>query len=83
MALNCVKWHAQSFVYFRINQGKPSWKLESMVVTIYHVYKAISNINIVFSNCVEMRYTFAFSPLILDEYICWKSDHICHFFFIH
>ncbi len=35
---------------------KLSWKLENVVSTIY---KTISNINIVFSNYLQIRYIFA------------------------
>ncbi len=42
---------------------KPSWKLENMASTIH---KTISNINIVFSNCLQMRYIVAiFSPWMM------------------
>ena len=62
-------------VYCRRNQQKSAWKLKNMISTIY---KTINNRNIVFSNCLQMRYIFAF--LFHHEwYIGWKSDHICQF----
>ncbi len=43
---------------------KPSWKLLENVVST--IYKTISNINIVFSNCLQIKYIFA-SFLTMDD----------------
>ncbi len=49
----CVKFYAQSRCSLGEISENPAWKLENVVSTIY---KTISNINIVFSNCLQMRY---------------------------
>ncbi len=56
-----VSWQSRCS-FGEINE-KPSWKLENVVSNIY---KTISNINIVFSNCLQIRYIFAiFSPWMI------------------
>ncbi len=64
----CVLW--EKSVKNRLGNQK-SWLPHFMF------YKTTSNINIVFSNCLQTRYTIAiFSPWM----ICGcKSDHICQF----
>ncbi len=61
----CVKFYAQSRYSLGEIGEKPSWKLENVVSTIQ---KTISNISIVFSNCLQMRYIFAiFSPWMMFQ----------------
>ena len=43
---------AKSVLVRRNQKKKNTWKLENMVITIY---KTISNINSVFSNCLQIR----------------------------
>ena len=52
-----MKWHAQNMctLYWK-NHCIPSWKLEKMVTTFY---QTINNKNIIFSNCLQIRYIFA------------------------
>ncbi len=58
-----MKFYEQSRYSFGEISGKPAWKLINVVSTIY---KTISNINIVFSNCLQTRYIFAtFSPWMI------------------
>ncbi len=47
-------------VFFKRNQLKFSWKLENVVVSI--IYKTRNNMNIAFSDCLQMRCIFAFFP---------------------
>ena len=50
----------------KISKNPPKW--ENMVTTIY---KTISNINICFSNCLQMRYTFC-NFFALDDILFGK-----------
>ena len=70
-----MKFHAQTLCSLGVPSGKPCWKLENVVSTIY---KTINNINIVFSNYFQKKYKFAIF-FTLNDYIGLKCDHICKF----
>ena len=57
-------WYAMKICKFRRNYEKLSWKLENVVTTIY---KTISNIIIVFSYCLQMRYTYTFALTLVGK----------------
>ncbi len=57
------------YVYIGELSENLSWKLENGVTTIY---KTLSNINIVFSNCLQMRYTCAFLFIYLF-FLLWMA----------
>ena len=68
-------FHVQQWCCLGEIGEKLSWKFELMVTTIY---KTINTIHIVFCNCLQARYKFAFFSH-LGWYIGWTSDHICQF----
>ncbi len=55
---------------------KPARKLINVVSTIY---KTISNINIVFSNCLQMRYIFTMDDILVGKVAISASLKKIHF----
>ena len=58
----CVKWHAQNLWRGEISENRlGTWKSEN-VITIF--YKTMSNINTIFSNCLQKEIQICIFPLL-------------------